>query len=168
MRRYKLVLLSGTKEIPIRPRLNPPIIKHLFVALVAASIVTGCGKKEQPQATAEKEQAAREQKGLEYRMAKQAVELLYDHADFLTDLGGNPSLTPENLAEKLAESMNSAGTAIGADLKTQGPKFTYVAHQVTGPWQVVFKVEDQTLRATAYGSDQRMPLEQRGFELSRR
>jgi len=143
--------------------------KQIIYTLAVASLLalSSCGKKESPQVADAKSQSAREQKGLEYRLAKTAVELLYAHVDYILELGADQSLTPENLAEKLVASMNSANTPGTGDRASSGPKFTYVANQVTGPWQVVLRVEGQILRASAYGSDSTVPLEQRGFEISR-
>lgn len=143
--------------------------KQIILALVAALLLAlpACGKNESPQVAGAKSQAAREQGGLEHRMATMAIELLRAHVDYIFELGADKSLTSGNLAEKLAASMNSASTPGAGDSVSLGPKFTYVANQGTGPWQVVLKVEGQVLRVTAYGSDTAVPLEQRDFEIGR-
>lgn len=142
------------------------------LAIISLLVFSACGKSETPQVQEAKRQVAPMQPELERRMAFMAVESVVANLDSMLDLGGYQSLAGENGADKLVAMMNSAQAPDPGDPKypnpkVPGPRFTYVANEASGPWQVVLKFEKEALRVTAYGSGGQ-PLEQRTVLLDRR
>lgn len=100
------------------------------------------------------------------------LELLSALMDSIQGGGGYQEWTPEKAADKLVEIAGSASAPVpeeGGAQQTSKPRFTYVRNQVTGPWQIVIKVDDDQkgLVAAAYGMDTATPLATKAIPVSR-
>lgn len=143
--------------------------KWLMLALLVVVLVvaTACGKSGTPPAGEAQRQSGQSYADLERRMAILAVEALVANIDSMLDLGAFQPQAGEHASEKIVAMMNSAQAPEPGDPKLPGPRFTYVADQGSGPWQVVLRIEGESMRVTAYGSSAGQALEQRTIPLGR-
>ena len=140
------------------------------LALVMAVLLalSACGKGDAPQPGMARKQVDQVQYDLERRMAVMAVEVVAASIESVLDLGAVQAMPDGDLTDKFVAMMNSAQAPDPGEPKTLAPKFTYVANRVSGPWQVVLRLEGETLSVLAYGSNVSQPLEQRTVPISRR
>jgi hypothetical protein len=153
--------LSQSMEASLQPaqggesNLQPAQISETLKQLTE-----GTGNDNQPATLSPAEsgkQLSKLKQDLELSMATMAVEFTLASFD---SVQSGKSWTREEIPKEFASYMNSTQT------QSSGRKFTYVADQATGPWQVVLKVEGTALQVIAYGSNTGQVLEQQSIPIS--
>lgn len=141
---------------------NAAFTKGLLIVSVAVSglVLQGCGKSSPP-AGAKQPQSEQIKPDLSQRQAVMAVESAVANIDAMVNGGGYQSWTAEQVVEKTVPLMNSAQSAATGEAAGAAPSFTYVAGQVSEPWQVVIRAEGNAVHVEAYGSSTGEPLEKR-------
>lgn len=140
---------------------------QLALVMTVLLALSACGKGDAPQAGEARKQVDQIQYDLERRMAVMAVEVVSANIESALDLGAVQAMSDGELTDKFVAMMNSAQAPDPGDPKALAPKFTYVANRASGPWQVVLRLEGETLSVLAYGSNASQPLEQRQVTISR-
>lgn len=138
----------------------------LLLAMAFLSLGTGCGKREPPPATDADAALTAAMPDYITRQAMMAVETVESTLGGMQDGGGYQSWTAEKAHGQIVPLLNAAMAPLPGEPRTPGPKFKYVDHAATAPWQVSVEVEGEALLVKAYGSDVQKPLYQKTIRVS--